>query len=58
MSPVRSGGGCTAVADYTDHAGNQLAGAVNGTLAAAASPTLSLGALPAIWRSRDRATGQ
>lgn len=48
-----SGGGCTAVADYTDLAGNQLAGAVNGTLAAAAEPILSLGALPAIWEAGD-----
>ena len=37
------GGGCTAVADYTDLADNQLAGAVNGTLTTAADPSLSLG---------------
>lgn len=39
-------GTCTAVADYTDEAGNQLAGAVNGTLTAAATPTISLSSAP------------
>ena len=47
------GGDCTAVADYTDLADNQLAGAVNGTLATAAEPTLSLVALPGIWEAGD-----
>ena len=53
-----AGGGCTAVADYTDLAGNQLAGAVNGTLAAAAEPILSLERVAGDLRSRGRATSR
>ena len=45
------GGGCAAVADYTDQADNQIAGAVNGTVSAAANPVLSLGAPPAVTES-------
>ncbi len=40
-------GGCAAIADYTDAAGDALAAAVNGTSAPPATPTLSLTAPPA-----------
>ncbi len=43
-----AGGDCTAVADYSDEAGNQLAAAVNGTGTAGADPTLSLIAPPTL----------
>jgi hypothetical protein len=45
------GGGCTAIADYTDAANGQLASATNGTLTTPASPALSLSAPPAATES-------
>lgn len=41
------GGGCGAVADYLDAAQRAVAAGINGTAAAPATPTLSLGAVPA-----------
>ncbi len=42
------GGGCSAIADYSDQAGNQLAGATSGTFTPAVSPTVGLASPPAL----------
>jgi hypothetical protein len=46
-----AGGDCSAVAQYTDQAGDQLAGASNGTVSAASTPALSLGTPPTLAES-------